>query len=38
MTYNLMVRQPLDHQHPENGSFYQWVQLRHKGFNNPNRF
>ena len=35
LTYNLMVRQPIDHQHPENGSFYQWVQLRHKGFNNP---
>jgi len=35
LTYDLMVKQPLDHQHPENGSFYQWVQLRHKGFNLP---
>ena len=35
LTYDLMVKQPLDHQHPEKGSFYQWVQLKHKGFNNP---
>jgi len=35
LTYDLMVKQPLDHQHPERGSFYQWVQLKHKGFNLP---
>lgn len=35
LTYDLCVRQPLDHQHPEKGTFYQWVQLRHKGFKNP---
>ncbi len=35
LTYDLMVKQPLDHQHPEKGSFYQWVHLRHRGFNKP---
>ena len=35
LTYDLFIKQPLDHQHPEKGSFNQWVQLRHKGFNNP---
>lgn len=35
LTYDLMVKQPLDHQHPGKGSFYQWVQLKHKGFNLP---
>lgn len=35
LTYDLMVKQPLDHQHPEKGSFYQWVQLKHKGFYLP---
>ena len=35
LTYDLMIRQPLDHQHPEKGYFIQWVQLRHKGFDNP---
>ena len=35
LTYDLLVRQPLDHQHPEKGTFNQWVQLRHKGFNHP---
>ncbi len=35
LTYDLMVKQPLDHQHPENGSFYQWVHLRHLGFDRP---
>jgi len=35
LTYDLLIRQPLDHQHPEKGSFDQWVQLRHKGFKNP---
>jgi hypothetical protein len=35
LTYDLMVKQPLDHQHPEKGYFSQWVQLRHKGFDKP---
>jgi len=35
LTYDLMIRQPLDHQHPEKGTFNQWVQLRHKGFKKP---
>lgn len=35
LTYDLMVKQPLDHQHPEKGSFYQSVQLRHRGFDRP---
>jgi len=35
LTYDLLVKQPIDHQHPEKGYFSQWVQLRHRGFNNP---
>ena len=35
LTYDLMVKQPIDHQNPEKGSFYQWVQLRHRGFDLP---
>jgi hypothetical protein len=35
LTYDLMVKQPIDHQHPEKGYFSQWVQLKHRGFNNP---
>jgi hypothetical protein len=35
LTYDLMIKQPLDHQHPEKGTFSQWVQLRHKGFTHP---
>ncbi len=35
LTYDLFVKQPLDHQHPEKGYFNQWVQLRHKGFDHP---
>lgn len=35
LTYDLFVRQPIDHQHPENGYFYQYVQLRHRGFDRP---
>ena len=35
LTYDLLVKQPIDHQPPENGYFSQWVQLRHRGFNNP---
>ena len=33
LTYDLMIKQPIDHQHPEKGYFSQWVQLRHRGFN-----
>jgi hypothetical protein len=35
LTYDLFVKQPIDHQHPEKGYFNQWVQLKHKGFGNP---
>ncbi len=35
LTYDLFIKQPLDHQHPEKRTFNQWVQLRHKGFKNP---
>lgn len=35
LTYDLMVKQPLDHQHPEKGTFRQWVRLRHFGFDQP---
>jgi len=35
LTYDLMVKQPIDHEHPEKGYFNQWVQLRHRGFGNP---
>jgi len=35
LTYDLFVKQPIDHQHPEKGYFKQWVQLRHRGFSNP---
>jgi len=35
LTYDLMIKQPIDHQNPEKGSFYQWVQLRHRGFDLP---
>ncbi|MCF8237352.1 MAG: hypothetical protein K9I85_04295 [Saprospiraceae bacterium] len=33
--YVLKVRQPLDHQHPEKGSFWQRVYLEHVGFDRP---
>ncbi len=33
--YKLMVKQPLDHKHPEKGYFYQKVYLSHMDFNNP---
>ncbi|MBK8699124.1 MAG: hypothetical protein IPN29_06125 [Saprospiraceae bacterium] len=33
--YELMVKQPLDHQSPEKGSFYQRVFLTHRGFSLP---
>lgn len=35
LTYDIFVRQPIDHQHPEKGNFYQYVQLRHRGFDRP---
>lgn len=34
--YIIMFEQPLDHQHPERGSFEQRVILGHAGFKNPN--
>ncbi|MFW5761419.1 MAG: S28 family serine protease [Cyclobacteriaceae bacterium] len=33
--YNLLVRQPLDHEYPSKGYFYQRVYLSHKGFERP---
>jgi hypothetical protein len=35
LKYELAIRQPLDHQHPEKGYFYQHATLLHKGFNHP---
>ena len=35
LRYELLIRQPLDHQHPEKGSFYQRATLLHKGFDRP---
>jgi PS-10 peptidase S37 len=35
LKYELIIRQPLDHQHPEKGYFYQHATLLHKGFNHP---
>lgn len=35
LKYDLLVKQPIDHQHPEKGFFYQRVQLTHKGFSRP---
>jgi PS-10 peptidase S37 len=35
LKYELTIRQPLDHQHPEKGSFYQHAVLLHKGFSHP---
>src|SRR6201991_1765336 len=34
LKYELIIRQPLDHQHPEKGYFYQHASLLHKGFRN----
>ena len=34
--YELQVKQPIDHQHPEKGYFYQRVFLSHAGFDRPN--
>ena len=33
--YELKIKQPIDHQHPEKGHFYQRVFLTHKGFDRP---
>ncbi|MCC6724498.1 MAG: hypothetical protein IT258_08305 [Saprospiraceae bacterium] len=33
--YELKIRQPIDHKHPEKGSFYQRLFLTHKGFDRP---
>ena len=35
ITYILSIKQPLDHWHPEKGSFYQTAFLTHKGFTQP---
>jgi hypothetical protein len=35
LKYELTIRQPLDHQHPEKGYFYQRAILLHKGFSHP---
>jgi PS-10 peptidase S37 len=35
LRYALLIKQPLDHQHPEKGSFYQSALLTHKGFSRP---
>jgi hypothetical protein len=35
LKYELIIRQPLDHQHPEKGYFYQHATLLHKSFNAP---
>lgn len=34
--YELKIKQPLDHDHPEKGYFYQRAYLSHKGFDRPN--
>jgi hypothetical protein len=35
LTYDIMVKQPIDHQKPGKGDFRQWVKLRHRGFGKP---
>ncbi|MEL6863080.1 MAG: S28 family serine protease [Bacteroidota bacterium] len=35
VAYELKIRQPLDHQHPEKGHFYQKVFLSHRGVSQP---
>lgn len=35
LSYDLIIKQPIDHQHPEKGYFKQWVILRHRGFDRP---
>jgi len=34
-TYELQIKQPIDHAHPSNGYFYQKVFLSHRGFDRP---
>ena len=34
-TFELKIKQPLDHQHPEKGYFYQRAFLTHKAFDKP---
>ncbi|MEO0896147.1 MAG: S28 family serine protease [Bacteroidota bacterium] len=34
--YKLLIKQPLDHENPEKGHFYQTVWLTHRGFERPN--
>ncbi|CAN5725596.1 S28 family serine protease [soil metagenome] len=34
LKYELFIKQPIDHLHPEKGFFYQKALLLHKGFNN----
>lgn len=33
--YELHIKQPLDHEHPEKGHFYQRAYLSHRGFDRP---
>lgn len=35
IAYELKIKQPLDHDNPEKGYFYQRAFLNHKGFDNP---
>jgi hypothetical protein len=35
LRYDLSIKQPVDHWHPEKGFFYQRVILNHRGFQNP---
>ncbi len=35
IAYELKVKQPIDHDNPDKGFFYQRVFLNHKGFDNP---
>ncbi|RMG26742.1 MAG: hypothetical protein D6732_21015, partial [Methanobacteriota archaeon] len=34
-TYEVKLKQPLDHDHPDNGSFYQRIRISHKGYDRP---
>ena len=33
--YSILIKQPIDHQHPEAGTFWQKVYLSHKSFQDP---
>ena len=33
--YEIQIKQPLDHEHPEKGHFYQRAFLSHRGFDRP---